>query len=998
MEKKSIAFRAKARTIDHLGKGQIADSPTAVSELWKNSYDAYARNVELHLFDYEFKCGAIIDNGCGMSYDQLIDSWLVIGTESKSKKQTLDEADRFGLPPRRVQGEKGIGRLSCAFLAPVTLLVTKKINTNFSVALIDWRLFENTYLSLSDIKVPVRQIDDLNELPSIFDSLATELKNNLRLSVDVDEDGNVSSDDMLIRRAWEKFSDDQIALAEQNRTADKLTTEQKIASFCEQFEFDSRLIKPWKNILERLDRSHGTALFLLELDRDLRLLTNHGNLSDDNSEVADIRKNLVDTLRAFVNPFLDHKSEENQDDFHYKIELQRDDGSQKTLINDYTAVFNYSDLLALEHVVEGEVDEHGWFRGSVKAFGIDKGEIRVPPTIEIDKSGTKVGPFKIRLGTFEYEADKSTHNDSEREILIETAKVHSGLLVFRDNLRVLPYGRADNDFFEIEEHRSKNASRYYFSSRRTFGQILISHEKNSALKDKAGREGFIRNQATRELKVIVHQLLVYLADTFFGRNASDRKKMLEIVSKERTERKNAQTAARKQSVKKFLEELNQQEPLLKEQLDEVRDIQNQILNQQTTDSEKLRDISERVFRLESNRLSLRIPLKPPRLGNHEQRYREYRDNYFEYHTHIITLKDEINKCLISTQTESPVQTARKSFERYQGLLNSQVNKSISKIETQLEAIKQRWSTAASEDRSEYHKTALDQVEAAQHNQDLNLTLNQLDVIYRELADRFIIKYDGILKALERINEGVDLSAAFSMAEEERVYFEDKAKSLQALAQLGISVEIMGHELADLDANVTTGLNSLPAEIKSNHPGFKLAYNSHKSLTQQIRFLSPLKLSGYQARKEIAGSDIKQHIETFFKDRFERQRVNFIFGDKFLRMRITDLPSRIFPVFVNIVNNALYWVSLAAERVIQIDVLENEVIIANSGPPIDEDDIERLFELFYSRRINGHGVGLYLCKENLAVAHHKIRYSSEGDKKLIEEGANFIISFNGMEIH
>ena len=76
MNKTSVAFRASARTIDHLGKGQIADCPTAVSELWKNAFDAYACDVALHTFDGEYKTGAILDNGCGMTMQQLIDSWL----------------------------------------------------------------------------------------------------------------------------------------------------------------------------------------------------------------------------------------------------------------------------------------------------------------------------------------------------------------------------------------------------------------------------------------------------------------------------------------------------------------------------------------------------------------------------------------------------------------------------------------------------------------------------------------------------------------------------------------------------------------------------------------------------------------------------------------------------------------------------------------------------------------------------------------------------------
>ncbi len=51
---KNLSFKARARTIDHLGKGQIADCPTAISELWKNSYDAYSRDVALFTIDDEF--------------------------------------------------------------------------------------------------------------------------------------------------------------------------------------------------------------------------------------------------------------------------------------------------------------------------------------------------------------------------------------------------------------------------------------------------------------------------------------------------------------------------------------------------------------------------------------------------------------------------------------------------------------------------------------------------------------------------------------------------------------------------------------------------------------------------------------------------------------------------------------------------------------------------------------------------------------------------------
>ena len=40
-------IRTKARALDMLGRQQIAGIPTALSELFKNSHDAYADSVEV---------------------------------------------------------------------------------------------------------------------------------------------------------------------------------------------------------------------------------------------------------------------------------------------------------------------------------------------------------------------------------------------------------------------------------------------------------------------------------------------------------------------------------------------------------------------------------------------------------------------------------------------------------------------------------------------------------------------------------------------------------------------------------------------------------------------------------------------------------------------------------------------------------------------------------------------------------------------------------------
>ena len=981
MSVKSFNFRARARTIEHLGKGQIADCPTAVSELWKNAYDAYARDVALFTVDADYPCGALIDNGCGMSPEQIIDNWLIVGTESKSKKKALNEEDRFGIPIRQTQGEKGIGRLSAAFLANVTFLVTKKLNGSFTSLLVDWRLFENPYLSFEDINIPFLEFDTIDEITIAFDLLKEELIKNVQFGYE----------DSIKKRAWDRFSEDEREASNSNYI---LTTQDKIQIFCLNAVLDERAIIPWKEILNKVSEKdggqHGTALFLLDLRRDLTLLNNQEKLGIQNHEIIAIHRDLTDTLRGFTNPYV-----EKDQNFSYEIFTIKQNNSIKPILTEQE-VFGLSEFSSLEHIVVGEFDEKGWFKGSVKAFGQDKGEISIAPNISINpKSG--IGSFKIQLGSFEYDTDLSSLDKDQISVFAEQGLKYGGLLIFRDNLRVLPYGRLDNDFFEIEYRRTRSAGDFYFSTRRTFGFIGITHQNNKELIDKSGREGFIKNSATIQLKTLVSDLLIELANRYFGNKSEERQELLLISKKTKQLRKDAQTQARKASQKSFKEALKSQTPKLDDSLLIAKDLKDTIENVDKLSTDELQKFDQQLSKLEVIRTEIKTPTKPPKLGIYEERYREYRDKYNEFSAYVIQLKSVVNKMESELNKLAPQQTAKKLFDKNQSVLNSKLNKYLSAIEAKIDGLHSIWKKDISEDRSSYYSQAINIVESVEDSSHLENALNNLDIIYLQLIETYTFKYDAILKTLEKISEGINLDSAFSIAEEERSDVEEKMRTINAVAQLGISVEILSHELEEIDSLVTRGLNSLPNDVKQ-HPGFQLAYNSHKALTSQIRFLSPLKISGYQTRQTITGKNIEAHINQFYGDRFTRQRINFEVTEAFRSLKISDLPSRIYPVFINLVNNAMYWVSLVEERKIKIDLIDDLVVIANSGPKVDEDDVQRLFDLFYTKRANGRGVGLYLCRENLAVAHHKIWYAEQhnDDPFIFEEGANFIIKFNGLE--
>jgi signal transduction histidine kinase len=116
------------------------------------------------------------------------------------------------------------------------------------------------------------------------------------------------------------------------------------------------------------------------------------------------------------------------------------------------------------------------------------------------------------------------------------------------------------------------------------------------------------------------------------------------------------------------------------------------------------------------------------------------------------------------------------------------------------------------------------------------------------------------------------------------------------------------------------------------------------------------------------------------------------------MRVYDQQSRLFPVFINLVNNSIYWVGTApdGDRHIILDVIDGEAVISDSGPGVDPEDVPSLFSLFFTKKARGgRGVGLYLSRANLAAGGHRIRYEP-ANAHMPLKGANFVIAFRGAE--
>jgi signal transduction histidine kinase len=166
--------------------------------------------------------------------------------------------------------------------------------------------------------------------------------------------------------------------------------------------------------------------------------------------------------------------------------------------------------------------------------------------------------------------------------------------------------------------------------------------------------------------------------------------------------------------------------------------------------------------------------------------------------------------------------------------------------------------------------------------------------------------------------------------------------------------------------------------------------SFQHLESNHKLLKPLYRTTRRQRTVIKGSDIETNLNDFFSTIFSRNNIKLTADDSFRDYEFFTFESIIKPVFINIINNAVYWLTTASERKIHISVRDNKILIANNGERIDDKYINDIFTLFFTKRKDGRGIGLYLARTNLASIGFDIYATKFDDKDNLLKGACFVI--------
>ena len=121
------------------------------------------------------------------------------------------------------------------------------------------------------------------------------------------------------------------------------------------------------------------------------------------------------------------------------------------------------------------------------------------------------------MGEFSFEfrvwnRDRDNLRNLGREVDFKYGEVkkildeQSGISIYRDGFRVLPYGTPNNDWVRLDIRRVNNPT-LRLSNNQIVGYILISTEENPLLKDQSNREGIVEGEAFDDLKEYIKLIL-----------------------------------------------------------------------------------------------------------------------------------------------------------------------------------------------------------------------------------------------------------------------------------------------------------------------------------------------------------------------------------------------------------------------------------------------------------------------------------------------------------
>lgn len=230
----------------------------------------------------------------------------------------------------------------------------------------------------------------------------------------------------------------------------------------------------------------GTILKLKELNEDW-----------DETKISELRV----ALSRLLNPIVP------TDDFLISINLP--DGFGKSLSG---LIERPETLNRPNYFIKGSVTEDGLPKDIV-FFSKMKGReetLSLPENLFTTNKSYSVGPFDFEFKIWNRDSEDLLSLASETNSIVKNVKKDlddlCGISIYRDNIRVLPYGNHNNDWVRLDMRRVNNPT-LRLSNNQIVGYISIGLDANPYLKDQSNREGIVESEAFEDLKECIKIIL-----------------------------------------------------------------------------------------------------------------------------------------------------------------------------------------------------------------------------------------------------------------------------------------------------------------------------------------------------------------------------------------------------------------------------------------------------------------------------------------------------------
>jgi len=465
-----IGFKAHARLLTMLGEQLIKNERVALVELVKNAFDADATQVlvDFRGFSEAFVPGpnasiVITDNGIGMTDHLVRTAWMNPATPSKKLLKANEPTTKFG---RVLQGEKGIGRFATFKLGSEVTLVTRARGAEYETTLVVDISALDEESGLHKAVTVDMYLEDVAallevEAPRVFNGRSLSASNHgTQLAI---RGLRASWNRKLVEGAFDDL--DRLQPLMWGDTAEGDVSEGDLTASSGDILED----EPKPSPKDEIDSSFEVVFYRDGVDLEL------GKRRNEDFEVA-LTRAVLKVRNGSFDPI--------------ERSLSFDLNGRPTKLN----------------IDNAEV------RG-LKPFKdrfLRDGKKDYPPDTRAEPS---CGPFEFEFYVFDLDraAPAANQLDGEQNALIKDHRIY----LYRDGIRVYPYGDADDDWLEVDAIRGTEGAGRTLSNDQTVGYVAISQANNPQLRDKTSREGLIESgPATADFKALISTVLRYLRNQY----------------------------------------------------------------------------------------------------------------------------------------------------------------------------------------------------------------------------------------------------------------------------------------------------------------------------------------------------------------------------------------------------------------------------------------------------------------------------------------------------